>query len=106
MQLDQILGLAARAIQAVVDPLGRSGIEARDDEGILAGKEEVQVLPDRLFPHRHRRDPISRGQALSRCRHRWHEQIRFRAIGQKDRKYFRIRLPRQSRPRHTRSTSS
>src|SRR5712672_3893911 len=32
MQLDQILGLAARAIQAVVDPLGRADIEARDDE--------------------------------------------------------------------------
>ncbi len=32
MQLDPILGLAARAIQAVVDPLGRADIEARDDE--------------------------------------------------------------------------
>ena len=32
MQLDQVLGLAARAIQAVVDPLGRADIEARDDE--------------------------------------------------------------------------
>ena len=32
MQLDQILGLAARAMQAVVDPLGRADIEARDDE--------------------------------------------------------------------------
>src|SRR5271165_7517726 len=32
MQLDQILGLTARAIQAVVDPLGRAGIEAGDDE--------------------------------------------------------------------------
>src|SRR6478736_2220421 len=32
MQLDQILGLAARAIQAVVDPLGRADIEACDDE--------------------------------------------------------------------------
>jgi hypothetical protein len=32
MQLDQIFGLAARAIQAVVDPLGRAGIEAGDDE--------------------------------------------------------------------------
>ena len=32
MQLDQILGLAARAIQAVVDPLGRADIEAGDDE--------------------------------------------------------------------------
>jgi hypothetical protein len=32
MQLDQVLGLAARAIQAVVDPLGRAGIEAGDDE--------------------------------------------------------------------------
>src|SRR5712671_8091650 len=32
MQLDQILGLAARAIQAVVDPFGRADIEARDDE--------------------------------------------------------------------------
>jgi hypothetical protein len=32
MQLDQILGLAARAIQAVVDPLGRADIEAGNDE--------------------------------------------------------------------------
>src|SRR6188472_370422 len=32
MQLDQIFGLAARAIQAVVDPLGRADIEAGDDE--------------------------------------------------------------------------
>jgi hypothetical protein len=32
MLLDQILGLAARAIQAVVDPLGRADIEAGDDE--------------------------------------------------------------------------
>src|ERR1700733_3073772 len=32
MQLDQILGLPARAIQAVVDPLGRADIEAGDDE--------------------------------------------------------------------------
>src|SRR6266550_28204 len=32
MQLDQVLGLAARAIQAVVDPLRRADIEARDDE--------------------------------------------------------------------------
>jgi len=32
MQLDQILGLAARAIQTVVDPLGRADIEAGDDE--------------------------------------------------------------------------
>ena len=32
MQLDQVLGLAARAIQAVIDPLGRADIEARDDE--------------------------------------------------------------------------
>jgi len=32
MQLDQILGLAARPIQAVVDPLGRADIEACDDE--------------------------------------------------------------------------
>src|SRR5712671_4033093 len=32
MQLDQVLGLAARAIQAVVDPLGRADIEAGDDE--------------------------------------------------------------------------
>ena len=32
MQLDQVLGLAAREIQAVVDSLGRADIEARDDE--------------------------------------------------------------------------
>src|SRR6476619_8590779 len=32
MQLDQVFGLAARAIQAVVDPLGRADIEAGDDE--------------------------------------------------------------------------
>jgi hypothetical protein len=32
VQLDQILGLAARAIQAVVDPLGRADIEAGNDE--------------------------------------------------------------------------
>ena len=32
MQLDQILSLAARAIQALVDPLGRAAIEAGDDE--------------------------------------------------------------------------
>ena len=32
MQLDQIFGLAACAIQAVVDPLGRADIEAGDDE--------------------------------------------------------------------------
>src|SRR5471030_1420734 len=32
MQLDQILSLAARAIQAVIDPLGRADIEAGDDE--------------------------------------------------------------------------
>ena len=32
MQLDQIFGLAARAIQAVVDPLGRADIETGDDE--------------------------------------------------------------------------
>ena len=32
MQLDQVLGLAARAIQAVIDPLGRTRFEAGDDE--------------------------------------------------------------------------
>jgi hypothetical protein len=32
MQLDQIFGLTARAIQAVIDPLGRADIEAGDDE--------------------------------------------------------------------------
>src|SRR5260221_2498482 len=32
MQLDQVLGLAARAIQAVVDPLRRADLEPRDDE--------------------------------------------------------------------------
>src|SRR5674476_1311907 len=32
VQLDQILGLAPRAIQAVVDPFGRADIEAGDDE--------------------------------------------------------------------------
>ncbi len=32
MQLDQVLGLATRAIQAVVDSLGRADIEVRDDE--------------------------------------------------------------------------
>ena len=32
MQLDQVFGLAARAIQTVVDPLGRADIEAGDDE--------------------------------------------------------------------------
>src|SRR6202035_1237696 len=32
VHLDQILGLAARAIQAVVDPLGRADIEAGNDE--------------------------------------------------------------------------
>jgi len=32
VQLDQILSLAAGAIQAVVDPLGRADIEAGDDE--------------------------------------------------------------------------
>src|SRR4029453_4186554 len=32
MQLDQIFGLPAREIQAVVDPLGRADIEAGDDE--------------------------------------------------------------------------
>jgi hypothetical protein len=30
--IGRVLGLAARAIQAVVDPLGRTDIEARDDE--------------------------------------------------------------------------
>src|SRR4029077_3239051 len=32
MQLDQVFGLAARAIQAVVDPIRRADIEAGDDE--------------------------------------------------------------------------
>src|SRR5471030_2915781 len=32
VQLDQIFGLAARAIQAVVDPFGRADIKAGDDE--------------------------------------------------------------------------
>lgn len=38
MQLDQILGLAARAIQADVDPLGRTDIEAGDDEADVEAK--------------------------------------------------------------------
>ena len=43
-------------------------------------------LSDRLFPYRYRRGPDRRGQALPLCRHRPHQQIRLRAIGEKDRK--------------------
>src|SRR5471030_2638883 len=44
VQLDQILSLAARAIQAVVDPLGRADIEAGDDEA------DVEAERGRLNP--------------------------------------------------------
>jgi hypothetical protein len=53
MQLDPILGLAARAIQAVVDPLGRADIEARDDE------PDVEMLFRQQF-RRDLRDTASR----------------------------------------------
>ena len=46
MQLDQILGLAARAIQAVVDPLGRADIEAgaTKRQSIMAARTTSQTL--------------------------------------------------------------
>jgi hypothetical protein len=43
MQLDQILGLAARAIQAVVDPLGRADIEAGDDEAYVETEHRASI---------------------------------------------------------------
>jgi hypothetical protein len=46
MQLDQILGLAARAIQAVVDPLGRADIEAgaTKRQSIMAARTTSQTF--------------------------------------------------------------
>ena len=48
-----------------------------------APKEKVQDLPDRLLPHRPRRGPDRRRQALPLCRHRPHKQIRLRAVRKK-----------------------
>ena len=53
MQLDQVFGLAARAIQTVVDPLGRAEIEVGDDEadveaepsGLNTGDGSPFVIP-------------------------------------------------------------
>jgi hypothetical protein len=39
VQLDQVLGLPARAIQAVVDPLGRAVFEIGDDEADVEAEE-------------------------------------------------------------------
>ena len=50
-----------------------------------AGEEEVQDLPDRLLPHRHRRGADRRGQALSLRGHRSDQQVRLRAARQEDR---------------------
>ena len=44
VQLDQIFGLAARAIQAVVDPFRRADVETGDDEA------DVEAEPGRLDP--------------------------------------------------------
>ena len=54
-------------------------------------QEEVQVLSDRLLPHRHRRGADRRRQALPLRRHRPHDQVRIR------RSWWRA--PTGSRPR-------
>src|SRR5262249_40243359 len=41
-------------------------------------EEKVQGLSDWLFPHRHRRGPDRRRQALPLCRYRSHQQVRVR----------------------------
>lgn len=46
-----------------------------------SAEEEVQKLPDRLLPHRHRRGADGRGKALSLRRHRPDVQVRFRSVG-------------------------
>src|SRR3546814_5496682 len=49
------------------------------------GKEEVQALPDRLFPHRYRRGAHGRGQALSLRRHRPDLEVRLCGTARKGR---------------------
>ena len=50
MQLDQVFGLAARAIRTVVDPLGRADIEAGDDEADVEAEHCHLNTGDRSCP--------------------------------------------------------
>ena len=79
------------ALQATIPHLTRSSLHRclqrhgisrlPEVEGDKPSREEVQDLPDRLLPHRHRRGADRRRQALSVRRHRPDEQVRLRAAG-------------------------
>src|SRR4051795_1111940 len=58
-----------------------------------AGKEKVQVLSDRLLPHRHRRSADRRGKALPLRGDRQNFEVRLRPTCQKSQSCYRIGLP-------------
>src|SRR5258706_6196736 len=68
MQLDQILGLAERAIPAVVDPLGRADIEARDDERCAV--RDSRTLPYGASRYSRAEQASSRWRVGCGCRRR------------------------------------
>ena len=99
------------ALQATIPHLTRSSLHRclqrhgisrlPEVEGDKRAEEEVQVLSDRLLPHRHRRGPDRRRKALSVCRDRSDEQIRLRATGGEGQPGDGLSLPR--RPDRSRS---
>src|SRR4051812_43198055 len=58
-----------------------------------AGKEKVQVLSDRLLPHRHRRSADRRGKALPLRGDRQNFEVRLRPTCRKSQSCHRIGLP-------------
>src|SRR5213083_2019712 len=58
-----------------------------------AGKEKVQVLSDRLLPHRHRRSADRRGKALPLRGDRQNFEVRLRPTCRKSQSCYRIGLP-------------
>ena len=65
------------ALQATIPHLTRSALHR------CLQPPQVQKLPDRLLPHRHRRSSNGRGQALPLRRGRSHLQVRLRPAGRK-----------------------
>ena len=74
--------------------------------GRQAGEAEVQGLPDRLLPHRHRRGADRAGQAAPVRRHRPHLEVRLRRTAREGHHAVSQRLPAapDRRPSPTRST--
>ena len=92
------------ALQATIPHLTRSSLHRclqrhgisrlAGGRGRQAGEEEVQGLPDRLLPHRHRRGADRRRQALPLRRHRPHLEFAFVQLVEKANRDIGVGLPR------------